>query len=334
MNRIPDEEIHAQIGEHLKNATKLEHLTPTHWDSSKALTSTGKSLKQLYNLAKARKINGKIFFGYGAWYEYLTKYHGLSPLSPNYMPDARLHELIRVEINKKDEHGNPSNVTASHWQKSRKPVTSTSHSLAQLYDLVQKTRINKKGFFGHGSWRDYLDKHHVIEQERLGKYKSSKNRGNDYDDETIHFLIRNELEKATKPEHLKGIYWQKSKEPITPTGQNLSALYELAKTRKVDGRSFFGYGKFEDYIVAYHGITPLSSNYMPEERIRALIKQQIKKGVPLDSKHWYSSYEPVAPTGQSLGALYQIAQKTKKNGKTFFGHGSWEKYIKTLNRES
>ena len=66
-----------------------------------------------------------------------------------------------------------------------------------------------------------------------------------------------------------------------------------------------------------------------DARIHELIGQAIPQANVLAAQHWMTSRKPTTlPTGQSLNALYQLAQIRKVRGKPFFAHRTWEEYIK------
>ena len=171
--------------------------------------------------------------GHGDWYGYLRAVHKISPNDPRFMPPERVNSLISQQLSRQVAAG-PKN-----WIRSRTPVTATVHSLANLYNLARVQKKRGKPFFGHGDWYTYLNNMHGV---------SPLTR--DYmPDARLHKVISQQLPRTTKARE-----WQMSKEHDTPSGHSLANLYTLAYTRRKRGKSFFGYGSWSRYLEAEHGI--------------------------------------------------------------------------------
>ncbi|MFH1240580.1 MAG: hypothetical protein V1672_05185 [Candidatus Diapherotrites archaeon] len=136
-----------QIHNHIENQiNKSVDLSTKHWvQSKKPVSSTGQSLRNLYELARSRG-----FFGHGNWYEYLVGHHKVSPRSQRYMPDERIHSYIKMQIDKGVD------LSTTHWVQSRKPVSPTGQSLYALYILACSRKVGSDSFFGHGKWKAYI----------------------------------------------------------------------------------------------------------------------------------------------------------------------------------
>ena len=268
-------------------------------------------------------------------------------------PDREIHkgiaEAIRIKNeqwmgawNKRTRGESPKkpeglNLTKAEWLFEKKPITAAGKSPAALYTLARSRKSRGKSFFGHGNWYKYLEKKHGIVS--LDQWK--------WPDERIHVTIARQLEKLD-PSQWGGKYWQKGTNPVTTDGKGLKNLYELALSRRKKRKTFFGHGNWEDYIkyvITHH--SRLSPEYNDrvlgrrckgrkrrekyrDAEIHDAIAAQMQIQHDLSAQHWKTNGEPITPDGRSLAALYSLAYKRRKGGKSFFGHGSWKEYVRYL----
>ncbi len=138
------------------------------------------------------------------------------------MPKRRTDAEIHASINKKIQDGRSD---TAHWTKNKE--------LNALYHTALVRKVGGKPFFGHGNWYEYLEKQHGI---------SSLTRESYYDNQ-IHELINKKIRDGTPT---GADHWRKNKE--------LHPLYRATFRRKVGGKSFFGHGRWKDYLQALAGI--------------------------------------------------------------------------------
>lgn len=76
---VPKQLVHEEIAAQIQKSVNLEAKV---WQKSKEpVTASGRSLSNLYHLARRKVVNGKSFFGHGDWYAYLEKHHGVMPIN-------------------------------------------------------------------------------------------------------------------------------------------------------------------------------------------------------------------------------------------------------------
>ncbi len=77
--KIPPRQVHREIREQIKKNVNLEAKV---WQENKGpVNQKGRSLSNLYHLARRNVIGGKSFFGHGDWYTYLEKHHKIMPIN-------------------------------------------------------------------------------------------------------------------------------------------------------------------------------------------------------------------------------------------------------------
>lgn len=126
--RLSNKQLHERIGRIVKSGARIDS---EYWG-----TTTG--LRRLYQKAQSRKKNGKSFFGYGGWYEYLQKRHGVISLTRKGLYDEQLHYLVAKKLAEVGEEALASKyyLTPRHLQLSN--------------------AARRRNFFGKGGWRAYL----------------------------------------------------------------------------------------------------------------------------------------------------------------------------------
>lgn len=297
------------------------NLEASSWDKAhEPVMTNGLTLSKLYGLIRYRKKDGKNFIGYGGWYEYLEKVHGVNPTSPLFMPDNRVHQYISLQLKQGVQ------TEAKFWSRDTEPVAPTGHSLQSLYTLANKRKIRGKTFFGYGSWSEYLDHYHKIPMPRYRKTVQSKVYSND----EVHKLIGEQIRENV---NLDSSYWRNQKKLVNKYGQSLSTLLRLARTRKSRKTPYFGHGNWYTYLEKVHGVSSLSSRNMPNNRLNFYVTREIRKRVNPSATFWQSSFEPISPAGHSLKALYELVKKRKARQKQFLGFGNWKDYLNWLGKE-
>ncbi|MDO8627005.1 MAG: hypothetical protein Q7K42_00935, partial [Candidatus Diapherotrites archaeon] len=156
--KLTPEQLHGLISEQIQKQTDT-----IGWQNKKSIAArTGHSLQNLYHQALNKKIDGKSFFGHESWQAYLENHHGINSLSNKHMPDERIHTYIGHQIKK----GIPMN--SGYWRKYKQTAFPlTGQSLHALYMLARQRKKNGKGFFGHESWKTYLEQQHNYHSNKL-----------------------------------------------------------------------------------------------------------------------------------------------------------------------
>jgi len=311
------ERAHSLIG---KMLGKVPDLSPSKLEKNREPMFPGNiSPSTLYDYARRSIVKEKKFFGYGSWYEYLIKVHKVSPTTPNFMPDARVHSYISRALD------SVKNTGAKYWSRNKEPISPVGQSLQALYSLARTRKKNGINFFGFGSWSEYIEKTHGIEMQ---KYKTGK-KGKVYSNEFINSLISEKLITVTSHDPS---YWRNNFGLVSNTGQTFNSLYRLVEKRKRVGKPFMGHGTWPMYLEKVHGSIPTYSRNMPDARLNSYILRELNKGEPSSAQHWQNSTEPKSPAGHSLKALYLLSVRRKIKDKPFFGHGTWKSYITWLRK--
>ena len=144
------------------------------------LTDEQRELKNTYHTIR-KKIgkNGLLFDGYGAWDNYLLKYHKVSPMHGQYLPDERIHHYVRMELKKgtnlrqidlqrmsarvteidKELKKTKSPKRIAKLKEEREKLTIPTGSAINSLRSAAAMRRGKNGklYFGYGSWGKYLE---------------------------------------------------------------------------------------------------------------------------------------------------------------------------------
>ncbi len=223
---MEDEAVHRLINEGIQR----DGLASTSDWRDKSKRVGGYSFQSLYVTASLRKVKGKSFFGHGSWDKYVEEHHGVVSLRRHSISDERLHALIAQGIRK-------AGASALKWKESRSISDGVQgHSLSTLYILAYTRRKNQRVFFGHGTWYDYLEKHHsvIVPNRKIANPRLS--------DLELHRLILQVVKKH-------GVsHWVTALKSVEFSGRKLYSLYYLVKQRKVNRTSFFGHGSLKTYV--------------------------------------------------------------------------------------
>ncbi len=194
--------------------------------------------------------------------------------------------------------------------------TSTGFTLHSIYQLV-----HERNFFGHGSWKKYIENHHgaKVEAVRTSSQKVSN--------EKLHEKINKLIQETgiTLAKQWGGMYER------TPLGRKMHTLFIIAHSRKIGGKSFCGYGTWDNYLEEVHGVVPLDQRLWSDRRFHDTVALMIRRHPP-EKISWGNRREPLVH-GKSLKILYELAYRSNKSREKpqvahFFGHGIWSKYVK------
>ncbi len=193
-------EIHARVRHVL---TRKEITRARDWLKSRVVVD-GVNLRTAYSLVRDRD-----FFGCRNWADYLKKFHGVKPPAKELTPEeAEKHREIHKRIEKVIQETRLT--SGKHWQ--------TTAELKELYQQARNSVIDEKKFFGHGTWENYLEKHHEVASLEGGAWSNKR----------IHrsIAIAAQMYKPSM-----GV-WANSKKPVMH-GKSLSELYKIAKSRNL-----------------------------------------------------------------------------------------------------
>jgi hypothetical protein len=194
------------------------------------------------------------------------------------------------------------------------PIQLEEAGAETLYSIVKKSKTGDKNFFGYGGWYPFL-------RGELGIEPLSKKY---LPDRRLHKYIKDALGKGKS----SPIFWNESKEPVSPYGHSRMNLYSAAQRRQgSNGKPFFGYGSWYDYLEKHLGVSSLDKRNLTNERLNHYIRMAASSADTMNALHWQNNHEPVSPQGHSLKNLYALARARKKKGRSFFGHGNWRDYL-------
>ncbi len=138
----------------------------------------------------------------------------------------------------------------------------------------------------------------------------------------VHTLVKQALSTCGTISPWK---WKQNKVRIAD--KSAYAIYELARSRTKNGRSFFGYGSWWEYIEKVHRMK--SEFSWSNEEFHRKIAETFRVHPPVN---WGSKSNIIGPCGKSLGALYRQAHRSNApeaiDAVRFFGRGSWKNYVK------
>lgn len=243
------QEVHGLIKEQLKPDVNRNS---KHWQGShEPVNDYGHSLLNLITMAKRRVgPKGKAYFDYGDWDSYLKGFHGEKYIGTK-ITDEELHLLVRTLLS------NGTGEMAKHWELNTTPLTDGEIGLKQyrqskpalsrkaIYALVKRRRVKvgdkMVGFFGAGSWAEYLNKRH----KRNVRPKVQ------LQDAEIHEAIGSINWNGNDP----NARFVQNSTIETESGYTLCSLYNMAKDRKgKNGLPFFDYGTWKNYMKRKQGI--------------------------------------------------------------------------------
>ncbi len=228
--RYRELELHRRIGEVIKQTGLV---TAKQWRESR-LRFGHNFVCSLYYLAHRSVKYGEHFFGYGNWYSYLRKYHGVTPprSALERISNKELHELISQALQK------TGLSNAMRW-KDTTPVVG-KYSLWSLYDLARNRKVRGRLFFGYSTWANYMEKKHGVvslEEKR-------------WSDERLHRTIALLLKKYPA----RKVNWAASLMPPVIHSKSLFNLFALAvrsnrplNTNNRPQRRFFGHSTWRNY---------------------------------------------------------------------------------------
>lgn len=187
-------------------------------------------LRSIYIHVCKTRVGGRTFLGYGSWDKYIEKRHGVVSDTRSRLSDEQVHSLIREAI------GKTGKSAYKDWRASTGVANGIKgHSLrALLYTAFYRSK-NKKPFFGHGTWEEYLEKHHglrpVVERS--------------WSDERLHYVIVSLLQRHPPDAG----HWRESRYK-RPQGKSLLNLYINAACSNGDKSKggFFGHGSWKKYV--------------------------------------------------------------------------------------
>lgn len=241
------------------------------------------------------------------------------------LPDETIHLRISKFIN--------ANVPleVEYWKSSRKQANTSELSLYTLYTSVYRRVVEGKHFFGCGSWYEYLRRFHKVNS------LASTNLPNERIDSLVQQKIKQILSSG-EFSSLSAKHWQLESRASTPTGQSLAAIYSIAQSRKLKGKSFFGFGNWRAYLIH---LAPEVANVMPayqskirgktitQQQINTVFRNAISKGVSLRSIDWREN--PISKKGK-IKIDYLALSRARKTlaSRNYLGHGSYANYLQNV----
>ena len=148
----------------------------------------------------------------------------------------------------------------------------------------------------------------------------------------IHGAIRVHIKR--RPDLLSTSSWLSRKEPLGSGGRSPAALYSLARSRRVGGKSFFGRGSWGSYLEREHGVVALDPWALPDDRVNRTIAKILSgfREPQWTSKHWQSNRRATNGS-RSLKAWHQRVFKIRVGGNSYMSHRTWKAYTDFLRRE-
>ncbi len=228
--KFSEPELHAFIG----RAARAGYTSTVSWHDS-TQQFEGRSLCGAYVRLNQLKRKGKSFAGYDTWNNYLEQHHGLTLPNKWELSNDEVHNSISRAIQlTKGGDSSESPVSLNKWRYEKKPLLD-GRSLYNLWNFAARRKVDKKGFFGYGSWEKYLEEKHEV----VSLFQPS------WSDERIHRTIALLVEKYP-PEKMS---WRKNK--IVLHGRTLRQLYAMVSlgNRPIsEKRNWFGRGNWANYI--------------------------------------------------------------------------------------
>ena len=242
------------------------------------------------------------------------------------LSDEVIHSRISALINQN------VSLDAEYWKNSRKQWESDALNPYTLYKSAYRMVREGKHFFGCGSWYEYMRRFHGVNSLSA----------NNLPNERISIMIRQQVERIIqtgKFYNLGARAWQGDSAPTT-SGRSLAALYSLAQARRVDGKTFLGYGNWRDYLISLepkvaHGMptyTPIiRGNTVTREQLDAVFRDAIARGLSLRPSDWleYSTSKKshVKPEYADLARARKILSTRR-----YLNHGSYAGYLLNVHK--